>query len=354
MQIVQDYRALHTIPELDRTLPKTIAYIQNSLSALPCRVFSPTEGALCAFFDFGHAEAIAFRADMDALPILEETGLSWQSRHPGVMHACGHDGHCAILLELARRVSKRKELKYNCLLLFQPSEETSGGAEELCNCGIFEQYQVRCIFGLHLWPGLPKGKLFSRGGVLMSQGCGLTVRFLGKSAHIARFQEGADALDAAARFCHLTRHLTNRHQLVKFGKLSGGTAGNILCDHAELQGSLRTFRDCEKAQKKLTALCRAVARRTGCQGQIVFQRGYPAVWNCPHLFGAVKSAFPMHSLKKACFTTDDFSCYQQQVPGLYCLLGIGETPPLHSSRFAFDEGVLNIGADFFLSLFQNL
>lgn len=354
MQIVQDFRALHTVPELDRTLPKTIAYIQNSLSRLSCRVFSPTEGSLCAFFDFGQAEALAFRADMDALPISEQTGLPWQSRHPGVMHACGHDGHCAMLLELARQINGQTGSKYNCLLIFQPAEETAGGAEALCKSGILEQYRVRCVFGLHLWPGLSKGRLFSKPGVLMSQGCGITVGFTGKSAHIARFWEGADALDAACGFYRLCRHFTSRNRLVKFGRLTGGTAGNVLCDKAELQGSLRTLKSHEKAQKKLTALCKAFARRTGCQGQIQFGRGYPAVRNCPHLLHAAKKGFPIHALKNAFFTTDDFSCYQCRVPGLYCLLGLGDTPPLHSDRFCFDESLLWVGADFYLSLFESL
>ena len=103
MQITQDRRALHRIPELDRDLPKTFAYLKHALSGLRCRVFAPMEGALCAFFDFGKETAIAFRSDADALPIGEKTGLSFSSLHPGRMHACGHDGHMAVALELARR-----------------------------------------------------------------------------------------------------------------------------------------------------------------------------------------------------------------------------------------------------------
>lgn len=354
MQIIQDYRALHAIPELDRSLSKTLSYIQNALSPLNCRIFSPADSSLCAFFDFGQKTTLAFRADMDALPIHEQTGLPWRSQHPGKMHACGHDGHCAILLELARRISAQTSLKHNCLLIFQPAEETTGGAEALCQTGLLEQYRVSSVFGLHLWPELPMGVVFSRPGVLMSRGCGITVRFTGRSAHIAQSRQGVDALNACCRFYRKADCFTNRRWLLKFGKLTGGTAGNILCGQGELQGSLRSLKNHKKAQKKLTALCDTVAQRTGCQGQILFWNGYPAVDNSPKLLAAVKKIFPVQTIRQALFTTDDFSCYQQRVPGLYCLLGLGDVPPLHSDRFCFDEQVLQTGADFFETLLQQL
>ena len=154
MQIMEDRRALHRIPELDRDLPKTTAYLKNALQELKCQVFSPVDGSVCAWFDFGAADAIAFRSDADALPIQEQTGLSFASTHPGKMHACGHDGHMAILLELARRLDKIQTLHHNVLLVFQPAEETTGGARDICASGIFKKYKVKAIFGLHLWPGL--------------------------------------------------------------------------------------------------------------------------------------------------------------------------------------------------------
>lgn len=350
LQIVQDFRYLHTIPEPDRELPKTTAYIRESLMILGCRVFSPTEGSVCAFFDFSREEALAFRADMDALPIPERTGLPWQSRHPGMMHACGHDGHCAILLELARRLSRQQSLPHNILLIFQPAEETTGGAEALCGAGVLEQYRVRYIFGLHLWPGLPAGRICSRSGVLMSRGTGVTVRFTGKSAHIARWRQGADALLACCRFLVRAEKRNSRSWLLKFGSVAGGTAGNILCGKAELQGSLRTLCRHEQVQKKLTALCRAAARRTGCQGQVIFQPGYPAVENPAFLFKKVKRLWPIGPVPHPCFTAEDFSRYQQRVPGVFFLLGVGDTPPLHSDSFSFDEAVLKTGADFFFHL----
>jgi hippurate hydrolase len=192
MQIIHDRRALHRIPELDRDLPKTLSYLQSGLEKLNCRVFSPMPGALCAYFDFGAKDAIAFRSDADALPIRENTGAEFASAHPGRMHACGHDGHMAILLELARRLNEKEKLPHNVLLVFQPAEETTGGAKELCATGVFKEYHVKAIFGLHLWPGLTAGEIFSRRQEMMSRSCEVKVEILGKSAHIALVQRRLD------------------------------------------------------------------------------------------------------------------------------------------------------------------
>ena len=186
MQIVDDRRALHQIPELDRQLPQTMDYLRGALSGLKCRVFSPMASSLCAWFDFGQKEAIAFRADADALPITERTKAPYASRNPGCMHACGHDGHMAILLELARRLDKKDKLSHNVLLVFQCAEETTGGARDLCATGIFKQYHVEAIFAMHLWPGLPAGMVASRLNEMMSRSCEVKVDIYGKSAHIAR------------------------------------------------------------------------------------------------------------------------------------------------------------------------
>ena len=200
MKIRDDRRALHRIPELDRDLPETFAYLKGVLSALNCRVFEPASGSLCAWFDFDQKTAIACRADADALPITEKTGADYASRHDGCMHACGHDGHMAILLELARRLDEKKHLPHNVLLVFQSAEETTGGAKDICDSGVFTQYHVKAIFGLHLWPGLEAGVVASRRQELMARSSEVNVDIYGKSAHIAKANQGVDALMAAVEF----------------------------------------------------------------------------------------------------------------------------------------------------------
>ena len=154
-----DRRALHRIPELGDELPKTMDYVQDVLGTLGCEVLFPLDSAVCAYFDFGAADTLAFRAEMDALPIAEQTGLPFSSQHSGKMHACGHDGHMAMALELGRRLRGKENLPHNVLLVFQPAEETTGGARRLCETGVLERLRVKAVFALHLWPGLSAGMI---------------------------------------------------------------------------------------------------------------------------------------------------------------------------------------------------
>lgn len=357
MQIIDDRRQLHRIPELDRDLPHTMAYLRQALTGLKCRVFSPMPGALCAYFDFGQKEAIAFRSDADALPIEERTKLPFASRHPGKMHACGHDGHMAMLLELARRLSKKESLNYNVLLIFQPAEETTGGARDLCKTGIFKLYKVDAIFGIHLWPGLAEGKIFSRREEMMSRSCEVKVDIYGKSAHLAKASEGIDALNAGVEFYRrakiLEQSLPRRvFRLLKFGKFESGTVCNAISDHTHMEGSLRAFQDdvFYSLRAGLVSIGKDIERQTGCTVSIYMNDGYPAVMNPADLYKRVKKAVSFEELEKPSMITEDFSWYQKTLPGMFFFLGTGDTPALHADDFTFNEEILRIGADFFEQL----
>ena len=357
MQIFTDRHALHQIPELDRQLPRTLAYLNKSLSGLHCRLFSPMEGSLCAFFDFGRDTAIAFRADADALPIEEKTGAPYASTHPGRMHACGHDGHMAILLELARRLDEKKDLPNNVLLVFQPAEETTGGAKDICDTGVFSQYNVKAIFGLHLWPGLPAGTVASRKNELMARSCEVTVDIYGKSAHIAKASEGIDALMAGTEFyrCAMELEATlppHIFRLLKFGKFHSGTVRNALSAHTHMEGSLRAFQDemFDFLAEGLDKIAADVEAKYGCTVTVHRNSGYPAVMNPADLYDTVKQQLPFTELAEPFMTAEDFSWYQRYLPGMFFFLGLGDTPALHADTFDFDETILLKGADFFESL----
>lgn len=360
MQIIEDRRALHRIPELCWELPETMDYLHNALSGLNCSLFAPVPGSLCAWFDFGADSAIAFRADCDALPITERGTPSYASTHEGKMHACGHDGHMAVLLELARRLSEKKALSRNILLIFQPAEESPGGAKIICDTGLLENNKVEAVFGLHLWPGLEKGTVFSRVNELMSHGSELTVDVYGKSTHIARPSAGLDATAAAVEFYQKTIALErslpgNVYRLLNFGSFRSGTARNALSAHAHMEGSLRAFQDeiFDHLQEGLYAIAREVEENTGCTVKVHFAEGYPAVMNPRELLERVQKIAPVALLEEPTMTSEDFSWYQRHVPGVFFFLGLGDVPALHSDTFDFDDSILAKGADFFLKLAED-
>lgn len=357
MQIFTDRHALHQIPELEKDLPKTRAYVRGALEPLTCTVFAPVDHSLCAWFDFGAKEAIGFRADMDALPITEKTGLPYASTHPGKMHACGHDGHTAILLELARRLNEKQHLPHNVLLIFQSAEESPGGAQEICDTGVLARYKVKAVFGLHLWPGLPAGRVFSRRKELMARSSEVNVDIYGKSSHIAKAAEGIDALMAGAEF--YTRAMEMERQipagifrLLKFGKFQSGTVRNALSAHTHMEGSLRAFQDdiFEGMAQSLRTIGKDVEEKYGCKVDIHIAQGYPAILNPDTVYDKVKHCVGFEDLAEPCMTSEDFSCYQRAATGMFFFLGLGDTPALHADTFDFDETILLKGADFFEAL----
>ncbi len=357
MQIVSDRRALHRIPELELELPQTMEYLRNSLSALNCRVFSPTAESLCAYFDFGAEKTLAYRADCDALPICELTGAEYASTHPGVMHACGHDCHMAVLLELARRLDKKKENKNNILLIFQPGEESPGGARPICDSGVLVEYNVKAIFGLHVWPGLAKGKIFTRENELMSSATEITVDIYGKTAHIAKAELGVDATEAAVEFYTRAYRMERSYgpevyRLLKFGKFESGTARNALSAHCHIEGSLRSFREeiFTQMRDKLIAIGKDIEAEFGCTVKIHFSDGYPAVLNDAQLCRRTRELVHWEELSQPSMTGEDFGWYQRFVPGVFFFLGLGDVPALHNDKFDLDDTVLLNGAELFEQL----
>ena len=327
---------------------------------MKCRVFSPAGDALCAYFDFGAAETLGFRADMDALPIVEVSEADYISTHPGKMHACGHDGHMAILLEFARRLNEKESLPHNVLLIFQPAEESPGGAKIICDTGLLEQHRVKAVFGLHLWPGLEKGAVFCREKELMASASELTVDIYGKSTHIGNASAGIDATAAAVELYRLVRQAEASFppevfRLMNFGQFHSGTVRNALSAHAHLEGSLRAFQDevLDALREKLFAAAKTVEEQFGCRVEITLGDSYPAVLNDGEMLRRVQELAPVQLLDKPSMTAEDFSWYQRFAGGLFFFLGLGDVPALHSSNFDFDDSILEKGADFFEKLAEN-
>ncbi len=361
-------RDLHQIPEVDFDLPKTLAYVRSVLDPLAqhataqghrIEVFSPARSTVCAFFDRGTSTATAIRTDMDALPVTECTGAPYASTHEGKMHACGHDGHMAMALALAEILEQRfDELDESVLVVFQPAEETTGGAKLVCESGVFDQLHVRRIFGFHLWPDLPKGMLASRAGALLAASNETTVTFTGVGSHIAKAEQGRDSLEAGCRFLaraydYLERRQAEEPCLLKFGRMESGTVRNQISAHTVLEGSLRTFSLTmrERCQADLQVIAARCAGEAGCSVKVHFSEGYPPVVNDVTVFTQAASALPeLQELPEPLLIAEDFAWYQQWIPGVFLLLGTGTGIPLHADTFDFDEAILAKGVDAYLRL----
>ena len=349
-----DRRALHFIAECAWREKKTIEYLYEAARDFGCRIFK-TESCVALFFDFGKSSTVAFRAEMDALPLSERTGLSFAAKNN--MHACGHDGHMAIALEVARIVGK-KGLSFfdNLLIVFEAAEEDYGGAQYLLSQPFWQEVNVTSAFALHLFPHLPFGNVFSREGTICAGTREVNVAFTGKSAHVAR-GEGVDALSAAVEFLARTGDEIKRSEdgFVSFGKLSGGVARNVVCARAEAEGTLRFFEKefADKAIKKMTRAMNEICLKRGVTGTFDAQRGIPPVVNDKKLLACAKKAWEIFPAKKQ-LIGDDFGVIAESVPSVYFLLGAGETADLHSDAFDFDERVLRIGVDFCLAILEKI
>ena len=361
--VVEYRRALHQIPELDDQLPETLNFVRSRLEALPLTLSSPIPGSLCAYLDAGQSETVAFRADLDALPVLEQTGLPFASRHAGTMHACGHDGHTAIALALVEYAAARREhLPRNVLFVFQPAEETTGGAQRICQSGIFSRYHVVRIFGLHLWPGLPEGSVWCRPGPQMARSSEISFYAQGRSVHISRYPEGRDALLAGAEFLRRAYTMAEEElepevpRVLRFGKMTSGTVCNAISGQTELLGSLRSFSDdsFNYMTRRLREIADQVAHTSGCQVRLEISEGYPPVCNHAGLYDTLCAALGSDAprlLEEPALAAEDFSFYQQVLPGVFFFLGVGNSDPLHAPTYRFDdERVLPCGVEFMKKL----
>ena len=274
------------------------------------------------------------------------------------MHACGHDAHTAMILTLAEYAAEHlAELPRNVLFLFQPSEETTGGAGKLCETGVLERHRVRRIFGIHLWPGLEAGAVASRPGPMMARSNEVTVTVEGRSVHMSRADEGRDALTAGISYLQRAYDMMeqlppDQPRVLRFGKMVSGTVRNAISGHTVLEGSLRTYREdtFRFCRQQLKDIGRSVAAETGCTVDVHLSEGYPAVWNHEELYQKIAAQLGADApalLEKPVLAAEDFSFYQQYVPGLFFFLGTGDTPKLHAPDFTFDdEAVLPKGVDF--------
>lgn len=348
-------RELHLIPEIGFQEFETKSYLYDHVKNTSGVLHEVGETGIIIFYDNGKEKTIGFRADIDGLPIAEETDHDFVSQHPGFMHACGHDGHMAMVLGIYDYLEKYvHKLDKNIVLVFQPSEEALGGSQSIIDSGLLQKYEVSEFYGFHLWPGLPKGNVFSRGKELMAQSSDVNITVHGKSIHVADNQKGIDALQIVCRLLNAVYDYEQSidsgiDHLLKFGQIGAGTVRNVIANEAHVYGTLRSY-DNQFHQEMKRALESIVAKQEEefqCKITLEYKDGCNAVINDEKLFLKLSQELGVHPLERPVMQSEDFGNYTSFIPSVFSFLGIGDTPYLHESTFDFDSRVLYKGLDFY-------
>lgn len=350
------YRHLHRFPELSNHETETSAYIVARLEAMGYKPHRYGEtGVVADLITDPALPWVLLRADMDALPVTENSCVMMPSENVGVMHACGHDSHVAMLLGAAQALAG-KQLPQNIRFLFQPAEEVTEGSEAMIASGAVPENAKAC-FAVHVWPGLPEGQLATRVGALMASSDRLRLTVNGRSAHCGQQQLGADALRTAADIVAKLpqiRALAKDERTVLFcGTLNSGTAHNIVADQAVLTGTLRAFRedDREVLKEQLLKEAETICEQYGTSVSLVWESSNPSLDNDKDLVSKLSTLEEnLWDNVPASLTAEDFSRFQRVVPGVLLWLGIGDTPPLHTPAFYVPEEILPMGVDFWCKI----
>lgn len=370
-EIVKVRRDLHQIPELGFEEYKTNSYIMSFLENLNVDIVEKTAGTgVVAYFKGNEGKkTVAFRADIDALPVVEKNDISYCSKHEGKMHACGHDGHTTILLGLAKYLSLNKsKIKDNILLIFQPAEEGPGGAEIIIKEEVLKNYNVSSIYGLHLYPDIPQGKIGIKPGPIMAQTGEFDIVIKGKSGHGAMPHNAKDSIVIASELVGLIQQIVSRNidpiepAVITIGRIEGGERRNVIAGEVTMEGTMRAFNDSiyKKMKRKMTIMSKSLAMAHDCEIDIIFRDMYPFVNNDKKLVDEFIEAIGRDNIEivKPQMTAEDFSYYQRDVAGLFFFLGVRNEEKdfiysLHNSKFNFDEDVLLKGIQVFINILEH-
>ncbi|MGL5035113.1 MAG: M20 metallopeptidase family protein [Microcystaceae cyanobacterium] len=370
-QLSQWRRQFHQYPELGFQEHLTAAFISQQLTALgiPHQTGIAETGIVATIASDFQGPVLAIRADIDALPITEENEVAYCSKHPGRMHACGHDGHTAIALGTAAYLAQhRHEFKGTVKMIFQPAEESPGGAKPMIEQGVLKNPDVDAIIGLHLWNNLPLGTVGVRSGPLMAAVECFHCTILGRGGHGAMPHQTVDSVVVAAQIINNLQSIVARNvdpldaAVVTVGELHAGTALNIIADTARMRGTVRYFNPqfAGYFKERLEAVIKGICEAYGANYELDYWRLYPPVINDSTMAELIHSVAldvvetPV-GIVPECQTMggEDMSFFLEEVPGCYFFLGsanasLGLNYPHHHPRFDFDEQVLGLGVELFV------
>lgn len=362
---------LHKFPELSFQEKSTAKWVGDRLEGWGYRVTRHVGGhGLVASLSNGEGRGIALRADMDALPIHEETGKPYASAHAGTMHACGHDGHTAMLMGAAQQLAKTRQFQGTVHLVFQPAEEAgkNSGAQQMIADGLFERFPCDAIFGMHNHPGTAQGTFMFGKGAFMSASDNCRIKVIGRGGHAARPHQAVDPVMIAGSLIMALQTVVSRNidptqtAVVTIGSVHAGQASNVIPEFATMGLSIRSFSPevRNRLQERITHLVRDQVSSYGGEVEIEYERGYPVVINsetetdfarqvAEELVGPEQVVFPFGPVTGS----EDFAYYLQHKPGSFLRLGNGlDSVMLHNAKYDFNDANLSVGAAYWTRLVE--
>ena len=362
-------RHLHSIPELNFGTHKTSDFVTGKLKEFGCDEVVTGLGRTGVVGlirgRHGDGRTVGLRADMDALPITEKTGKPYASSVPGVMHACGHDGHTAMLLGAAKYLAETRNFSGAVAVIFQPAEEGGGGGHEMVKDGMMERFAIERVFGMHNMPGLPIGQFATRPGAIMAATAEFTITVTGKGGHAAMPHRTIDSIVIGSQLVGALQTIASRSTdpvdsvVVSVTKFHGGDAYNVIPERVQLAGTVRTLRKevAASAEQRLRSIAAGIAAAFGADIHVDYDANYPVTLNHPDetVFASDVAADVagdpnVHRAVQPVMGGEDFSYMLQARPGAFMFMGNGDTAGLHHPAYDFNDDAIPHGMSYWIRL----
>ena len=378
-EIVRIRRDIHQHPELAYEEVRTAELVAKQLESWGIPVVrglgvTGVVGTITGHKDNGRA--IGLRADMDALPMQELNSFEHASRHEGKMHACGHDGHTAMLLAAAKHLAENRDFEGTVHVIFQPAEEGHGGAKAMIDDGLFERFQIDAVFGMHNWPGMEVGSFGLTAGPIMASSNTFGIHIEGKGAHAAMPNLGADPVIAAVQIVQGLQTIITRNRnpidpaVLSVTQIHAGSADNVIPTDASVRGTVRTFTNetLDLIEARMNAVCEQTAAALDCKATLNFQRKYPPTINtaaeaefCASVMEGIVGAERVQRNISPSMGAEDFAFMLQHKPGCYVWIGNGSGDHrasghglgpcmLHNGSYDFNDDLIPLGGTYWVEL----
>jgi hippurate hydrolase len=368
-------RDIHQHPELMYDVHRTAAFVADRLREFGCDEVATGLGRTGVVGVIkgrkpagnGDIKVIGLRADMDALPIEEETNLAYASKTPGKMHACGHDGHTAMLLGAARYLAETRNFAGDAVVIFQPAEEGGAGAAAMLRDGLMDRFAIDQVYGMHNGPGIPIGSFAIRPGPIMAATDSIDIRIEGRGGHAARPHKCIDSVLVGAQLVTALQSIVSRtidpleSAVISICEFHAGNARNVIPQTAELKGTVRTLTPevRELVEKRVREIVAGVAQITGAKIDLEYERGYPVVVNhasqtdlATQVAKEVAGDANVHDTPPM-MGAEDFAYMLEQRPGAFIFCGNGDSAGLHHPAYNFNDDAIVFGTSYWIKLVEN-